>query len=47
MQFILGLLILRTKVGFDVFNWIGIQLQVSYWAKDLFFYINFCLEFLT
>ncbi|NXX21231.1 S28A3 protein, partial [Podargus strigoides] len=27
MQFILGLLILRTKVGFDVFNWLGIQVQ--------------------
>ncbi|KAM9251345.1 solute carrier family 28 member 3 [Cariama cristata] len=27
MQFILGLLILRTKVGFDVFNWIGVQIQ--------------------
>ncbi|NXM02730.1 S28A3 protein, partial [Tyrannus savana] len=27
MQFILGLLILRTKVGFDVFNWLGIQIQ--------------------
>ncbi|XP_057252473.1 solute carrier family 28 member 3 isoform X1 [Pezoporus wallicus] len=27
MQFILGLLILRTKVGFDVFNWLGIQTQ--------------------
>lgn len=30
MQFILGILILRTKVGFDVFNWLGIQIQVSY-----------------
>ncbi|NXS43493.1 S28A3 protein, partial [Balaeniceps rex] len=27
MQFILGLLILRTKVGFDVFHWLGIQIQ--------------------
>ncbi|NXC72497.1 S28A3 protein, partial [Anhinga anhinga] len=27
IQFILGLLILRTKVGFDVFNWLGIQIQ--------------------
>ncbi|NWH53664.1 S28A3 protein, partial [Fregata magnificens] len=27
MQLILGLLILRTKVGFDVFNWFGIQIQ--------------------
>ncbi|NXP56592.1 S28A3 protein, partial [Heliornis fulica] len=27
MQFILGLLILRTKTGFDVFNWLGIQIQ--------------------
>ncbi|NXL88236.1 S28A3 protein, partial [Alectura lathami] len=27
MQFILGLLILRTKVGFDVFNWLGYQIQ--------------------
>ncbi|XP_009326467.1 PREDICTED: solute carrier family 28 member 3 [Pygoscelis adeliae] len=27
MQFILGLLILRTKVGFDVFNWLGTQIQ--------------------
>ncbi|NXY08839.1 S28A3 protein, partial [Pteruthius melanotis] len=27
MQFILGLLILRTKVGFDVFTWLGIQIQ--------------------
>uniref|UniRef100_A0A803VII3 Sodium/nucleoside cotransporter n=2 Tax=Ficedula albicollis TaxID=59894 RepID=A0A803VII3_FICAL len=27
MQFILGLLILRTKVGFDVFSWLGIQIQ--------------------
>ncbi|NWW86965.1 S28A3 protein, partial [Rhynochetos jubatus] len=27
MQLILGLLILRTKVGFDVFNWLGIQIQ--------------------
>ncbi|KAM6034558.1 solute carrier family 28 member 3 [Chlamydotis macqueenii] len=27
LQFILGLLILRTKVGFDVFNWLGIQIQ--------------------
>ncbi|NXL05683.1 S28A3 protein, partial [Mesembrinibis cayennensis] len=27
MQFILGLFILRTKVGFDVFNWLGIQVQ--------------------
>ncbi|XP_017661546.1 PREDICTED: solute carrier family 28 member 3 [Lepidothrix coronata] len=27
MQFILGLLILRTNVGFDVFNWLGIQIQ--------------------
>ncbi|NXX44754.1 S28A3 protein, partial [Tricholaema leucomelas] len=27
MQFILGLLILRTKVGFDAFNWLGIQIQ--------------------
>ncbi|XP_069632164.1 solute carrier family 28 member 3 isoform X2 [Haliaeetus albicilla] len=27
MQFILGLLILRTKVGFAVFNWLGIQIQ--------------------
>ncbi|XP_010165428.2 solute carrier family 28 member 3-like, partial [Antrostomus carolinensis] len=27
MQFILGLLIMRTKVGFDVFNWLGIQIQ--------------------
>uniref|UniRef100_A0A8C0F097 Sodium/nucleoside cotransporter n=1 Tax=Bubo bubo TaxID=30461 RepID=A0A8C0F097_BUBBB len=34
MQFILGLLVLRTKVGFDVFNWLGIQIQVSYWAKS-------------
>ncbi|NWU85884.1 S28A3 protein, partial [Onychorhynchus coronatus] len=28
MQFILGLLILRTKVGFDVFNWLGIHIQM-------------------
>ncbi|KFP86552.1 Solute carrier family 28 member 3, partial [Acanthisitta chloris] len=27
MQFFLGLLILRTKVGFDAFNWLGIQIQ--------------------
>ncbi|XP_052557525.1 solute carrier family 28 member 3 [Tympanuchus pallidicinctus] len=27
MQFILGVLILRTKLGFDVFNWLGIQTQ--------------------
>ncbi|XP_063996517.1 solute carrier family 28 member 3 [Pogoniulus pusillus] len=27
MQFILGLLILRTKVGFHAFNWLGIQIQ--------------------
>uniref|UniRef100_A0A8C2TAG6 Sodium/nucleoside cotransporter n=1 Tax=Coturnix japonica TaxID=93934 RepID=A0A8C2TAG6_COTJA len=27
MQFLLGLLILRTKVGFNVFNWLGIQIQ--------------------
>ncbi|NXY69256.1 S28A3 protein, partial [Glareola pratincola] len=27
MQFILGLLILRTKVGFDVLNWLGNQIQ--------------------
>ncbi|XP_040397121.1 solute carrier family 28 member 3 [Cygnus olor] len=27
MQFILGILLLRTKVGFDVFNWLGIQIQ--------------------
>ncbi|NXW67081.1 S28A3 protein, partial [Hirundo rustica] len=27
MQFILGVLILRTKVGFDIFNWLGIQIQ--------------------
>ncbi|XP_032941945.1 solute carrier family 28 member 3 isoform X3 [Catharus ustulatus] len=27
MQFLLGILILRTKVGFDVFNWLGIQIQ--------------------
>ncbi|KFQ96155.1 Solute carrier family 28 member 3, partial [Nipponia nippon] len=27
MQFILGLFILRTKVGFNVFNWLGIQMQ--------------------
>ncbi|XP_064295618.1 solute carrier family 28 member 3 [Phalacrocorax carbo] len=27
IQFTLGLLILRTKVGFDVFNWLGIQIQ--------------------
>ncbi|CAN8220168.1 unnamed protein product [Coccothraustes coccothraustes] len=27
MQFILGILILKTKVGFDVFNWLGIQIQ--------------------
>ncbi|XP_054041003.1 solute carrier family 28 member 3 [Rissa tridactyla] len=27
MQFILGILILRTKVGFDVFNWLGNQVQ--------------------
>ncbi|XP_054143330.1 solute carrier family 28 member 3 [Melozone crissalis] len=27
MQFILGILILRTKVGFDVLNWLGIQIQ--------------------
>ncbi|KFP32639.1 Solute carrier family 28 member 3, partial [Colius striatus] len=27
MQFILGLLILRSKVGFDIFNWLGIQIQ--------------------
>ncbi|XP_009934761.2 solute carrier family 28 member 3 [Opisthocomus hoazin] len=27
MQFILGLLILRTKIGFDVFNWLGNQIQ--------------------
>ncbi|OXB62501.1 hypothetical protein ASZ78_008139, partial [Callipepla squamata] len=27
MQFILGLLILRTKVEFEVFNWLGIQIQ--------------------
>uniref|UniRef100_A0A8C3LBM6 Sodium/nucleoside cotransporter n=1 Tax=Chrysolophus pictus TaxID=9089 RepID=A0A8C3LBM6_CHRPC len=27
MQFILGLLILRTKPGFDAFNWLGIQIQ--------------------
>ncbi|XP_023799282.1 solute carrier family 28 member 3 isoform X4 [Cyanistes caeruleus] len=27
MQFILGILILRTKVGFDLFNWLGIQIQ--------------------
>uniref|UniRef100_A0A8C0F9B6 Solute carrier family 28 member 3 n=1 Tax=Bubo bubo TaxID=30461 RepID=A0A8C0F9B6_BUBBB len=33
MQFILGLLVLRTKVGFDVFNWLGIQIQVSYWEN--------------
>ncbi|XP_048786817.1 solute carrier family 28 member 3 isoform X1 [Lagopus muta] len=27
MQFILGVLILRTKLGFDIFNWLGIQIQ--------------------
>ncbi|NXC35058.1 S28A3 protein, partial [Campylorhamphus procurvoides] len=27
MQFLLGLFILRTKVGFDTFNWLGIQIQ--------------------
>uniref|UniRef100_A0A8C4JWY8 Sodium/nucleoside cotransporter n=1 Tax=Dromaius novaehollandiae TaxID=8790 RepID=A0A8C4JWY8_DRONO len=27
LQFFLGLLILRTKVGFDVFNWLGVQIQ--------------------
>ncbi|XP_010724097.1 solute carrier family 28 member 3 isoform X1 [Meleagris gallopavo] len=27
MQFILGLLLLRTKLGFDTFNWLGIQIQ--------------------
>ncbi|NXT83847.1 S28A3 protein, partial [Zapornia atra] len=27
LQFILGLVILRTKVGFDMFNWLGIQAQ--------------------
>ncbi|XP_071437680.1 solute carrier family 28 member 3 [Pithys albifrons albifrons] len=27
IQFILGLLILRTRVGFDAFNWLGIQIQ--------------------
>ncbi|KGL79849.1 Solute carrier family 28 member 3, partial [Tinamus guttatus] len=27
LQFFLGILILRTKVGFDVFNWLGIQIQ--------------------
>uniref|UniRef100_A0A8C0F4N2 Solute carrier family 28 member 3 n=1 Tax=Bubo bubo TaxID=30461 RepID=A0A8C0F4N2_BUBBB len=30
MQFILGLLVLRTKVGFDVFNWLGIQIQENH-----------------
>lgn len=47
MQFILGILILRTKVGFDVFNWLGIQIQVSYWTKTFTFYIIFGLETLT
>ncbi|XP_063769863.1 solute carrier family 28 member 3 isoform X2 [Pseudophryne corroboree] len=27
LQFLLGLLILRTKPGFDAFNWLGIQVQ--------------------
>ncbi|XP_075787888.1 solute carrier family 28 member 3 isoform X4 [Pelodiscus sinensis] len=28
IQFILGLVILRTKAGFDVFNWLGKQIQI-------------------
>ncbi|KFQ78150.1 Solute carrier family 28 member 3, partial [Phaethon lepturus] len=35
MQFILGLLILRTKVGFDVFNWLGIQMQTFLEYSDI------------
>ncbi|OPJ82344.1 solute carrier family 28 member 3 [Patagioenas fasciata monilis] len=27
MQFLLGILIMRTDVGFDMFNWLGIQIQ--------------------
>ncbi|KFU87983.1 Solute carrier family 28 member 3, partial [Chaetura pelagica] len=35
MQFILGLLILRTKVGFDLFNWLGIQIQTFLEYSDV------------
>ncbi|XP_026530504.1 solute carrier family 28 member 3 [Notechis scutatus] len=28
MQFVLGLITLRTKVGFDAFNWLGNQVQI-------------------
>ncbi|KAK2517738.1 Slc28a3 [Columba livia] len=28
MQFLLGILVMRTSVGFDMFNWLGIQIQV-------------------
>ncbi|NWU71639.1 S28A3 protein, partial [Pterocles burchelli] len=34
MQFILGVLILRTSVGFDVFNWLGIQIQTFLECSD-------------
>ncbi|XP_064901956.1 solute carrier family 28 member 3 isoform X2 [Columba livia] len=27
MQFLLGILVMRTSVGFDMFNWLGIQIQ--------------------
>ncbi|XP_003216567.4 solute carrier family 28 member 3 [Anolis carolinensis] len=27
LQFVLGLITLRTKVGFDAFNWLGVQVQ--------------------
>lgn len=37
MQFLLGILVMRTSVGFDMFNWLGIQIQVNYWAKMLCF----------
>lgn len=29
MQFVLGLITLRTKIGFDAFDWLGGQVQVS------------------
>ncbi|XP_010082109.1 PREDICTED: solute carrier family 28 member 3, partial [Pterocles gutturalis] len=35
MQFILGVLILRTSVGFDIFNWLGIQIQTFLEYSDI------------
>jgi hypothetical protein len=38
LQFLLGLLILRTKPGFIAFDWLGKQVQVS-GSKEYFAFI--------